>query len=78
MAAFGASPAAHLEALRLDEARVRLAAGPEGVARVAHAVGFHSDDAFGRAFARRFGLTPSAYRGRFTTRDAEPTPGASQ
>jgi transcriptional regulator GlxA family with amidase domain len=64
-AAFAATPAAHLEAMRLDEARRRLAAGAEIVARVAHAVGFHSDDAFRRAFERRFGLTPSAYRNRF-------------
>ncbi len=64
-AAFARSPAAHLEVLRLDEARLRLAAGREGMARIAHAVGFSSDDAFRRAFERRFGLTPTAYRSRF-------------
>jgi transcriptional regulator GlxA family with amidase domain len=64
-AAFARSPAAHLEMLRLDEARLRLATGREGMARIAHAVGFNSDDAFRRAFERRFGLTPTAYRSRF-------------
>ena len=64
--AFDASPAAYLETLRLDEARLRLASGRDGIARIAHAVGFSSDDAFRRAFERRFGVTPSAYRGRFT------------
>jgi transcriptional regulator GlxA family with amidase domain len=66
-AAFAASPAAYLETLRLDEARLRLAAGRDGVARIAHAVGFSSDDAFRRAFERRFGVTPSLYRSRFTS-----------
>jgi AraC-like DNA-binding protein len=28
-------------------------------------VGFSSDDAFRRAFERRFGVTPGAYRSRF-------------
>ena len=63
--AFDASPAAYLETLRLDEARLRLASGRDGVARIAHAVGFSSDDAFRRAFERRFGVTPTAYRSRF-------------
>lgn len=64
-AAFGAAPAAYLERLRLDEARSRLLAGDDGLARIAHAVGFRSDDGFRRAFERRFGVTPAAYRGRF-------------
>jgi transcriptional regulator GlxA family with amidase domain len=68
-AAFATTPAAHLETLRLDEARLRLASGRDGLARIAHAVGFSSDDAFRRAFERRFGVTPSAYRSRFTPAD---------
>jgi transcriptional regulator GlxA family with amidase domain len=66
-AAFGASPAAYVERLRLDEARRRLAAGGDKLAGVAHAVGFSSDDAFRRAFERRFGVTPGAYRDRFSS-----------
>ncbi len=64
-AAFDVTPAVYLETLRLDEARLRLASGRDGLARIAHAVGFQSDDVFRRAFERRFGVTPSAYRGRF-------------
>ena len=66
-AAFDVTPAVYLETLRLDEARLRLASGRDGLARIAHAVGFQSDDVFRRAFERRFGVTPSAYRGRFAS-----------
>jgi transcriptional regulator GlxA family with amidase domain len=64
-AAFAFTPAAFLEMLRLDEARVRLASGWIGVENAAHAVGFQSGDVFRRAFERRFGITPSDYRRRF-------------
>ncbi len=64
-ATFAAPPAAYVQTRQFDEARQRMAAGGEGLARIAHAVGFPSDDAFRRAFERRFGLTPSAYRSRF-------------
>ena len=64
-AAFGVTPAAHLEMLRLDTGRLRLLDGGDSVARIAHAIGFRSDDAFRRAFERRFGVTPTAYRARF-------------
>jgi transcriptional regulator GlxA family with amidase domain len=66
-AAFGSPPASFLETLRLDEARLRLAADGCSVDRVARAAGFSSADVFRRAFERRFGVTPSAYRARFTT-----------
>ncbi|CAN5151147.1 GlxA family transcriptional regulator [soil metagenome] len=74
-AAFGATPAAYVETLRLDETRLRLASGRDGVARIAHAAGFRSDDAFRRAFERRFGLTPSAYRARFAAALTASDPG---
>lgn len=68
--AFAATPAAHLETLRLDEARLRLGTGRDGIARIAHAVGFASDDAFRRAFERRFGVAPGVYRARFSATPA--------
>ena len=74
-AAFTASPAAHVEAMRLDEARQRLATSRDGVARIAHAVGFRSDDAFRRAFERCFGLAPTTYRSRFAPGDTARTEG---
>ncbi|HEY1613960.1 MAG TPA: GlxA family transcriptional regulator [Rhizomicrobium sp.] len=66
-AAFGDTPADCVEKLRLDDARQKLAAGHEGLARIAHEAGFGSADGFRRAFERRFGLPPSAYRNRFAT-----------
>ncbi|MEO8277508.1 MAG: GlxA family transcriptional regulator [Thermoanaerobaculia bacterium] len=62
---FDRTPAAFVEDLRLGEARERLANGGASVANVAASVGFRSDDAFRRAFERRFGVSPTAYRGRF-------------
>jgi AraC-like DNA-binding protein len=59
--AFGANPAQYVEFLRLDEASNRLTAGPSNIDRVASAVGFFSDDAFRRAFHRRFGCAPTEY-----------------
>ncbi len=63
--AFGATPAAFVEALRLDEARCRLADHENTVERVGASVGFKSAKAFRRAFERRFGINPSSYRSRF-------------
>jgi len=63
--ALGSTPAAFVEETRLGEARRRLSARQETIDRVAASVGFSSADAFRRAFLRRFGVTPSSYRGRF-------------
>jgi len=68
---FGTTPAAYLEMLRLDEARTRIAKGERGLARIAHATGFASDDVFRRAFERRFGVTPSTWRSRFSSQPAK-------
>jgi len=65
-AAFELSPADYVEVLRLDAARRGLAETSLPVASVACAAGFRSDDAFRRAFERRFGVTPSAWRARFS------------
>ena len=62
---FGATPAEFVETMRLDEARRRLSAQGASIAAIADSVGFASADAFRRAFERRFGVTPSAYRRRF-------------
>jgi transcriptional regulator GlxA family with amidase domain len=62
---FGGTPAAFVENLRLDEARRRLTERTQTIENVAASVGFNSDDAFRRAFQRRFGVKPSSYRNRF-------------
>jgi transcriptional regulator GlxA family with amidase domain len=63
--AFGRTPAAFIEELRLDDARRRLATSGSNIESVAASVGFHSADAFRRAFERRFNVTPGSYRSRF-------------
>ncbi len=63
--AFGATPAAFVEDLRLGEARDRLTTAARSIEEVATSVGFASADAFRRAFERRFGVKPSTYRKHF-------------
>lgn len=65
--AFGSTPAVFIEDLRLNDARRRLAIPGINIENVASSVGFHSADAFRRAFERRFDVTPSSYRSRFTS-----------
>jgi transcriptional regulator GlxA family with amidase domain len=64
-AAFHCSPAAYVEAVRLDESRTRLCETRCNIDQLAGSVGFASDDAFRTAFERRFGVSPSQYRVRF-------------
>ncbi|HJP97445.1 MAG TPA: helix-turn-helix domain-containing protein, partial [Rhodanobacteraceae bacterium] len=62
---FGMTPARFVEKLRLEQACLRLTQGRTSVERIAASVGFHSGDAFRRAFRARYGATPSEYRERF-------------
>jgi transcriptional regulator GlxA family with amidase domain len=64
-AAFGTTPADFVEEMRLNEARHRLGQPGSSIENVALSVGFRSADVFRRAFERRFGSTPTAYRERF-------------
>jgi Transcriptional regulator containing an amidase domain and an AraC-type DNA-binding HTH domain len=70
IAAFGATPGAYVEALRVETARERLAARGQTVESVAASVGFRSPDVFRRAFERRLGVSPTAYRRHFATSSA--------
>ncbi|HEX9109491.1 MAG TPA: helix-turn-helix domain-containing protein, partial [Longimicrobiales bacterium] len=63
--AFGMTPAAFVEELRLGEASRRLSSPRANVATVARSVGYGRSDVFCRAFTRRFGVSPQAYRRRF-------------
>jgi len=65
VAAFGLTPARFVDGLRLDAARWQLASGDATVAKIGAAHGYRSPDAFRRAFERRFGIAPTAYRLRF-------------
>jgi transcriptional regulator GlxA family with amidase domain len=71
-AAFGMSPAAYVERLRLDEARRRLLGRVRSIESVARAVGFASVDGFRRAFERTFGVAPREFRRRFSSAPARP------
>ena len=62
---FGRTPAVYAEDLRLSEARHRLTEGNATIAHIAESLGYQSDDAFRRAFERRFRLSPATYRARF-------------
>ena len=62
---FGTTPAAFVEEARLAEASRRLSSKRVTIERVAHSVGYTSEDVFCRAFERRFGVSPSSYRNRF-------------
>ncbi|HZZ70200.1 MAG TPA: helix-turn-helix domain-containing protein [Phenylobacterium sp.] len=68
--AFEASPAEYVEALRLAEAAERLVGSRANVDAVAASVGYASGDVFRRAFERRFGVSPSLYRARFSSEAA--------
>jgi len=62
---FGMTPAAFVDDLRLREAKERLTLPDQTIGSVADSVGFKSDDAFRRAFERRYGTQPSSYRQHF-------------
>lgn len=64
----GMGPGRYLAELRLSAARDRLADGPEPIAEIALAAGFSEQSAFTRAFRRRYGETPAAYRRRLENR----------
>ncbi|MCS4277356.1 AraC-like DNA-binding protein [Mycetocola sp. BIGb0189] len=68
----GQSPGAYLVSWRMDLAAQQLRETDERIAAIAHRVGYTSEFAFSRAFARAFDLAPRAYReaNRLPTRPA--------
>jgi transcriptional regulator GlxA family with amidase domain len=65
---FGTTPASFVEELRLGLASERLCARRVTVTAVARSVGYSSEDVFARAFERRYGVSPTAYRSRFSVK----------
>jgi transcriptional regulator GlxA family with amidase domain len=61
----GLTPAAYVEALRVEDARRRLESGSEPIETVADRSGFGTPETMRRAFARRVGVAPAEYRARF-------------
>lgn len=64
----GTTPAAHVEALRVEAARRLLEASDLTVGEVARRVGLIRAETLHRAFLRRTGTTPAAYRDHFAHR----------
>jgi transcriptional regulator GlxA family with amidase domain len=63
----GMTPAAYVEALRVDHARLRLESTGQKLEAVAHDCGFGTVETMRRAFHRRLGVGPAGYRDRFQT-----------
>ena len=61
----GQTPAAYVEALRIERARNLLEDGAPSLEAVAQATGFASAEVLRRAFQRRLGVSPAEYRERF-------------
>lgn len=61
----GRTPAAYVEALRVERARTLLEDGATSLEAVAQAAGFSSTEVLRRAFHRHVGVSPAEYRGRF-------------
>ena len=70
--ATGTSPASWVEQARLEIARRLLEQTQQNVDLVARSAGFTSSEQMRRAFARRFGVSPTDYRARFSRRDPRP------
>jgi transcriptional regulator GlxA family with amidase domain len=66
----GQTPAAYVEALRIERARDLLEDGAPSLEAVALATGFASAEVLRRAFHRRVGVSPAEYRERFRLRAA--------
>ena len=61
----GMTPAAFVAAARLDAARQALAAGSDGIDRIAHRFGFGTAERLRRTFQRHLAVTPSQFRQHF-------------
>jgi transcriptional regulator GlxA family with amidase domain len=66
----GVTPAAYVEAARVERARIALESGDLPVDAVARQVGFGTVETLRRAFRRRVGVSPADYRNRFRPRVA--------
>jgi transcriptional regulator GlxA family with amidase domain len=62
----GTTPARYVSAVRLEAARRALEESSDTVEAIARRCGFGTGETLRRTFARRLGVTPDAYRNRFT------------
>ncbi len=68
----GVTPAAYVESLRLERARLLLETTDLQVHEIARRCGFGTVETLRRAFARRLRVSPAEYRTRFQPPAAEP------
>ena len=68
----GETPKAYTQRLRLSRAGVLLLTTSRSVLDIALDCGFQSHEVFTRAFRKRFGITPTAYRARGFTAPVDP------
>jgi transcriptional regulator GlxA family with amidase domain len=61
----GLTPAAYVERLRVERARLALESTSTPIETIAAQCGFGTVETLRRSFARRLGVSPSAYRSRF-------------
>jgi transcriptional regulator GlxA family with amidase domain len=61
----GATPAAYVRRLRVEQARARIESGAARVKQVARECGFADEQKLRRAFREVLGVTPAEYRSRF-------------
>lgn len=60
-------PIDYVQALRIEEAKQILETGELGIDEIAEAVGYDDPASFRRLFKRKAGMTPAAYRKKFTS-----------
>ncbi len=68
--AFGQSPIAYLNWLRLQKACELLTCGDDRIGEISATVGFESTNHFINLFRRQYGMTPGAYRKRYQNANA--------
>jgi transcriptional regulator GlxA family with amidase domain len=64
----GMTPAAYVESIRVEQARIALEGSDAQVEAIAKHTGFGTVETMRRAFHRRLGVGPAAYRSRFKPR----------
>jgi AraC family transcriptional regulator, alkane utilization regulator len=74
----GTSPMRYLTLWRLQLAAQALAGSQDGVGAIAAQIGYRSEEAFSRAFKRRTGRAPAAWRRSARGPDDHARPGSSQ
>jgi transcriptional regulator GlxA family with amidase domain len=61
----GMTPAAYVESVRVEQARIALEGSDAQIEQIARHCGFGTVETMRRAFHRRLGIGPAAYRSRF-------------